>query len=132
MKTPVIYRPNLTGKADPEVVKAIDHIIELLHGRDGIIPQIHKLNQAGFITKDEAHETFGARRMQRELSIGGTHPHNVTGLLGILAQGQLTKIDSFASDPSLNDPHSQDGVVVISGGVKKIFRVGPPAGWVAF
>jgi len=129
---PVIYRPNLQGKADPEVVRAIEHLFTVLHGKDGVVPSVQKLNQAGFITKDEAQVAFGPHATRKALSIGGSHPHNVSGLLGILSQGQFTKVDVFAQDPPINDPHSQDGVLIISGGVKKVFRQGPPPGWVNF
>ena len=125
----LVLRP-MKGKVDDDVMRNIERLAEEMRK---LRAETNGIKEAGYITADDATAKYGAQATRRALQIGGSHPHNVQGLVGVLSQPQLPGVDKFASDPPLSDPHSQDGVIIISGGTKKRFdaTLTPPQ-WVVF
>jgi hypothetical protein len=101
------YYPSLEGKADPEVVRAFNHMRYLVHQLQ-VQVQNHQQN---FVTKQAAAEQYGPEVVRKELLTAGPHFLSVHNLPGVLAQPQLA-FTAVTAIPTIGDPLSREGSVV--------------------
>lgn len=86
-------RPNLKGKADPEVVRAFKDV----HDRLDVLDKFRSdTTQANYLTPEQGSASFGAEATRSAIKATGSTPLNLQNLQGIPAQ--LWNLKSFANN----------------------------------
>ena len=128
------YFPNLTGKVDPEVEKAITALYQAHYSSvqtlDGVKAITDNLNVPGRPSHQFFHPEDRAY-LQNVFQANGTHPVNVTNLLGILAQPQeaKTSVNINSTGAPINIPNAVNGQLQIVNGEIFFFTAFPPPGF---
>ena len=78
-------RLDVTGDVPTNVAEAIRTLQSQVAA---LVSHAKQVQQAGYLTRQEADQLYGAKTMQRELSANGSAPLNVSNLLGKLAEVQ--------------------------------------------
>lgn len=103
------YYPQIDGKADYEVVRAIRLAYDNLYQLRGEV-DAHK--NSNYVKRHEVAKFLSPAATRGNLQAGGIAPLNVQGLLGQLAQPQIADAVSVPALPPLSSPLSQDGTLV--------------------
>jgi hypothetical protein len=117
------WQPVLGPSVDPSVRNSIKVAFRYLYRLRGMA---NDLENAGYVTGDQADAQYGPEAMTDALSASGSNPLNVQGLVGVLAQPQLAGAPVVTSLPALGTPAAQDGALVYYNGL--LYRFDGPSG----
>ena len=125
--------PNLTDRVDPVVEQAIRYLFKAVyHLRDEASLNPVARKAVADLSKAVALSPTVIQNVNKQLSSGGSHPINVTGLPGVLPTPQPSGPPTVTTLPGPNDPLSQIGNTVIFNGVDYTYTANPTPGGPAF